>query len=123
MIRTRSIIQRLNPANVFGAIQCLCRQEALFADDEWFWSVDPAQAFVFDTREEAATKAEGLPYALDDDANSKLWPFAVVLGSAQLAEERETRQRSRDAALDGTVERFKVSPEQAFANLEKRHLA
>lgn len=127
MSTTRSIIQRLNPGNVFGTVQCLHRVTALFAEDEWLWKEERAGAWVFDSYDEAFTQAATMPYTLAEEPKTMLWPFAAVLGNPQLDDERSVRHRNRAARLDaieaGELRMPSLPASEVFDREERRHLA
>lgn len=122
MIRDRSIVMRFSLiGHLQGALEYLGRHEALLAEDEWFWTTDRALAFPFDSHREAAAAAKGRPYTMADGTTHE--PWAVVLGGDETLQlEREQRHSARDTQLEATVRRH-VSPQESYAELEKRGLA
>ena len=117
----RAMVQRFDPERFPFAMQFLHRDPALFAEDEWFWRDSRTEAYVFGSHAAAELQARKMPYRIADVAGEH-FPVAVVCGSPQLNVEREARLRNREAGLEAAVARMKVSPEEAYAALEERHL-
>lgn len=117
----RSRVQRFNPAGLLAGMQWLHRDPALFPEAEWHWKDTKTESYVFATHAAAEIQAGKMPYRVAG-VERELMPVAVVIGSPQLDEDRATRHRQRDEAIEASVERMRVSPEEAYAALEKRHL-
>ena len=116
----RAIIQRFDPERFPFAMQFLHRDRALFAEDEWFWRDTRAGAYVFGSHAAAEIQAAKMPYRIKD-LDGEHRPMAVVCGTPQLESERQRRQQTRLAEMEAGVRRH-VTPEEAYAELERRHL-
>lgn len=117
----RAMVQRFDPERFPFAMQFLHRDPALFAEDEWFWGDTRTEAYIFGSHAAAELQARKMPYRIEN-LDGEHFPVAVVCGSPQLATEREPRARNREACISASVERMKVSPSAAYAELERRHL-
>ena len=118
MSQDRAIIGRFHfsEEGIILPPEYLCFEPALLAAVEWYWSEERAKALVFAHHGEADRRADELRKETGKSC------FALVLGSGQLAEERKRRHESRDGAMEASVARHRVSPQEAYAELERRHL-
>ncbi|MEQ1861447.1 MAG: hypothetical protein ABMA13_16110 [Chthoniobacteraceae bacterium] len=97
----RSIVARFSPLGFQFPAQYLRRDTALFAENEWSWSDDRAEAFVFDTHLDADAASRGHRY--QDAQGDWHFPWALVLGNPALDAEREHRHRDRLAGMEASV--------------------
>ena len=98
----------------------LRRDESLFTDEEWSWVAGEDHAWIFERLEDADTRAAELK------AEGAEGVHVFVYGSTAVQEQQERatgRARRNDHQAESDLRSARaVSPADAYAELEKRHL-
>lgn len=117
-----AIVRRIRFTETFQPVsEYLRREEALLAEVEWSWVADREQAHRFPSCEQASQA--GLEHRGCDAAGALYDCFPIVCDDPARRERRARHLHDRLMdSLAGAEPVRRVSPAEAYARLEQRHL-
>ena len=112
-IHDRSVLGRLNPDRL-----TLPPQYLALCGEEWTWTEDKAQAYVYGSHREAQDAADAHLYEAKWDNSEKHRPWALVLGNADAEAERQQRWLERDLSIEASGRT--IEPSRVYAETARR---